>query len=481
LGNGHSKNTIDDNTPACGLTARSLSRRGFLSGTAAVAVTAGSSFTAGSSVAVRANGDNNRQSIHENIQKSEATGISPGSATTIKPDDEAFWCEIARMYDVTDQITNLENGYWGIMARPVLGEYQRQSAWVNKNNTNFARFNLGETYKGLRVQVAKFLEVGADEIALTRGATEALQALITGYNTISAGDTVLYADLDYSEMKNAMRWLAHRRGVNAVKVNFPEPTGDRPLSEDDIIRFYKRALDNNPKTRLLLLTHLNNWTGLIIPVRKIADMAKARGVGVILDAAHSVGQVDFDIKSLGCDYVGVNLHKWVGAPIGCGVIYINKPRVRGIDPYMGKNMKPDGTGGDNVRDRIDTGTANFAAHMTIPSAIEFHQQMGSALKEARLRYLRNLWVSEARKMKGLTVLTPDDPAMVAGLTSFRLDGVTTTKANNALMKRLADEFGVLTTRRTGPAAGDCIRVTPSFYNTPDDMHKLTQALRAITA
>ncbi len=474
MGNGHSKNTIDDNTPAYGLTAKSLSRRGFLSGSAVAAV------TACSAVAVRADSDSNKRSMQGEIKEAEATDISLGTATTIKPDDEAFWCEVARMYDVTDQITNLENGYWGVMARPVLSEYQRQSAWVNKNNTNFARFNLGETYRGLRAQVAKFLKVGTDEIALTRGATEALQALIAGYNNLSAGDTVLYADLDYSEMKNAMRWLAHRRGVNAVKVNFPEPTRDRPLTEHDIIRFYKRALDNNPKTKLLLLTHLNNWTGLIIPVRKIAEMAKARGVGVILDAAHSVGQVDFDIKSLGCDYVGVNLHKWVGAPIGCGVIYINKPRVRAIDPYMGKNMKPDGTGSDNVRDRIDTGTANFAAHMTIPSAIEFHQQIGSALKEARLRYLRTLWVSEARKMKGLTVLTPDDPAMVAGLTSFRLDGVTTTKANNALMKRLADEFGVLTTRRTGPAAGDCIRVTPSFYNTPDDMHKLTKALWAIT-
>ncbi|UTW56087.1 aminotransferase class V-fold PLP-dependent enzyme [Kordiimonas sp. SCSIO 12610] len=448
--------------------AKPLSRRGFLTRT--VVGTIGGI----GSVGVLGAGDFGGQTA-------QAANLSLDTANNIKPDDEAFWREVAGMYDVTDQITNLENGYWGIMARPVLEEYQRQSAWVNKNNTFFARFDLGETYRNLRAKAAEFLNVGVDEIALTRGATEALQALIGGYNRLNAGDTVLYADLDYSEMKNAMRWLAHRRGVNVVKVNFPEPTKERPLSEDDIIRFYKKALDDNPKTKLLLLTHLNNWTGLIIPVRTIADMAKARGVGVILDAAHSVGQVDFDIKSLGCDFVGVNLHKWVGAPIGCGVIYINKSKVRDIDPYMGKNMNPDGTGGDNVRDRIDTGTSNFAAHMTIPAAIDFHGYLGSSAKEARLRYLRSIWVSEARKMKDLLVLTPDDPAMVAGLTSFRLKGVTTTKANNALMKRLADEFGVLTTRRTGPAMGDCIRVTPSFYNTPDDMHKLVKALRAITA
>lgn len=401
--------------------------------------------------------------------------IDTNTAPEILAKDEKFWQNVAENYDVTDKITNLENGYWGIMAKPVLQEYQNLSAWVNLENTNFARWDLGSTYSDLRKQVASFLNVGEDEIALTRGATESLQALIGSYNKLSRGDTVLYADLDYSEMKNAMRWLADRRGVEPVKVNFPEPTVDKQLTERDILSFYEQALDANPKTKLLLLTHLNNWTGLIIPVAKIASLAKSRGIDIILDAAHSVGQVDFNIKQLGCDFVGVNLHKWVGAPIGCGVIYINKDRIEDIDTYMGKNP-----GSDKVTARIDTGTANMAAHMAIPKAIEFHDEIGIKNKEARLWYLRSLWVGEARKINGLTVLTPDEPNMVAGLTSFRLDGVTSTEANNALMKRLATEYGILTTRRTGPAAGDCIRVTPSFYNTPDDMMKFVRALKDIT-
>ena len=171
---------------------------------------------------------------------------------------------------------------------------------------------------------------------MTRGATEALQALIGGYNKLKPGDTVLYADLDYSEMKNAMRWLEKRRGVKAVKLTFPEPTADKPLAEQDILSFYEKALSANPGTKLLLLTHLNNWTGLIIPVARISKMARERGVEVILDAAHSVGQVDLKLNALGCDFIGVNLHKWVGAPIGCGVIYIKKDRIDEIDPYMGK-------------------------------------------------------------------------------------------------------------------------------------------------
>src|SRR6185436_5827019 len=264
--------------------------------------------------------------------------ISDGvPAGPLRPDDEAAWKAAAKNYDVTNKITNLENGYWRIIATPVLAEYQRLTEFINKENTTFARPRWSETYRGVRDAVAGFLQVSPDEIALTRGATEALQALIGGYNKLGAGDTVLYADLDYSEMKNAMRWLEVRRGVKAVKLTFPEPASDRPLQEADILGFYDKALSANPGTKLLLLTHLNNWTGLIIPVAKIAKMARDRGVDVILDAAHSVGQVELNLNGLGCDFIGVNLHKWVGAPIGCGVIYIKKDRIDAIDPYMGKS------------------------------------------------------------------------------------------------------------------------------------------------
>src|SRR6478672_1453052 len=326
------------------------------------------------------------------FDRSISDGLPSGP---LRPDDENAWKAVAKNYDVTNKITNLENGYWGIMANPVLAEYKRLTEFINKENTTFARPRWSETYRGVRDTVAGFLNVGPDEIALTRGATEALQALIGGYNKLKPGDTVLYADLDYSEMKNAMRWLEVRRGVKAVKLTLPEPTIDRPLQEADILGFYDKALSANPGTKLLLLTHLNNWTGLIIPVAKIAKMAKDRGAAVILDAAHSVGQVDLKLKDLGCDFIGVNLHKWVGAPIGCGVMYINKSRVEDIDTFMLKSP-----GSTSVADRVDTGTLNFAAHMAIPAAIGFHAKIGTAAKEARLRYLRNLWVTPAREMKG---------------------------------------------------------------------------------
>lgn len=442
-----------------------LSRRHFL----------GTGLAAGTIALTSALPGNARQweNYSEQFSGSLADSVPTGP---LRPDDEAGWRMIAKNYPVTQKVTNLENGYWGIMAQPVLNEYKRLTDFVNRENTFFARLKWSDTYRGIREQVAKFLDVDVDEIALTRGATEGLQALIGGYNKLKPGDTVLYADLDYAEMKTAMRWLEERRGVKAVKVVFPEPTQNEPLTEARILAFYEKALSDNPRTKLLLLTHLNNLTGLIIPTAKIAKMARDRGADVILDAAHSVGQLDIKLKDLGCSFIGANLHKWVGAPIGCGLVYIDKSRVGDIDTFMLKSP-----GSMSVLDRLDTGTLNFAAHMAIPAAIGFHSKIGSASKEARLRYLRDLWVSPARKMKGLTVLTPDDSKMVGALTAFRLDGVVTAKANDAVAKHLLDKFGILTVRRSGPDAGDCIRVTTSVYTTPADVMKLVHALETITA
>src|SRR2546421_10605282 len=177
-------------------------------------------------------GDRGWEEYAARFDRSISDGLPAGP---LRPDDETAWKTVARNYDVTNKITNLENGYWGITANPVLAEYKRLTEFINKENTTFARPRWSETYRGVRDTVAGFLNVSPDEIALTRGATEALQALIGGYNKLKPGDTVLYAGLDYSEMKDAMRWLEVCRGGKAVELTFSEPTIDLPLQAADIL------------------------------------------------------------------------------------------------------------------------------------------------------------------------------------------------------------------------------------------------------
>lgn len=396
--------------------------------------------------------------------------LAAPSRSSAGADDEAYWREVARAYDVKTDIINLENGYWGVMARPVAERYLENVKRVNHDNSFYARRSWGDDYRSAIAQLAAALGAREEEIAITRGATEALKGLIAGYNKLEAGQAVMVADLDYPEMIAMMEWRAAKSGCDVVKISIPEPS-----THDGLVAFYKKALDDNPSVKLLLLTHISNRTGLAIPVKEIVAMARAKGVDCIVDAAHSWGQMDFKAEDIGADFVGYNLHKWIGAPIGAGMIYIRKGRLGDISPDPGA---PD-YDLDRVSGRIHTGTVDFAAVLTLPDALKFHLDVGPAAKAARFSYLRNLWVEASRGLPGLQILTPDDPRLHAAITSIRMEGKTTPEDNIALSKRLFDEFNIFTVHRVGVAAGACVRVTPSMYNSPDDVMALTKALKVI--
>ncbi|WNJ91162.1 aminotransferase class V-fold PLP-dependent enzyme [Bosea sp. 685] len=395
----------------------------------------------------------------------------PALPTSNLGSDASYWSAVRDLYSVTPDMVNLENGYWGIMAEPVKAEYKRLTDFVNFENTVYARTRIGQDLDDVRAPLAAFLGVAREEIALTRGATEALQALISGYNKLKPGDTVLYADLDYDSMQYAMNWLKDRRGVTVAKFDIPEPA-----TRQAVLDAYDAALKANPKTRLLLLTHISHRTGLMMPVKELAAMAKARGVDVILDAAHSWGQIDFQAKDLGIDFIGFNLHKWIGAPLGVGMLYIARERLADIDPYMAdEDFKA-----DDVRSRVHTGTPNFAAQLTVPTALALHREIGPQAKEARYRHLRNYWVSKARELKGVEIQTPDDATMVAGITSFALTGKRSPAETNAIVAALRDQHKVMTVRRGGVAKGNTIRISPAPYIMEADLDRFVAALAVVS-
>ncbi|MEO7359128.1 MAG: aminotransferase class V-fold PLP-dependent enzyme, partial [Gemmatimonadaceae bacterium] len=230
-------------------------------------------------------------------------------------------------------------------------------------------------------------------------------------------------------------------------------------------------------TKLLLLTHCNNKTGLIIPVKDIVAIARPRGVDVVVDAAHSFGQVPLTVADLDADFVGLNLHKWIGAPVGAGAMYIRADKLDRIDRAHGDESAPM----SRIDSRLHTGTANFAIIMTIADALDFQATIGVENKAARLRYLRDSWVNDARKISGMQILTPDDANLVGAITSFRMHGRTSAAENKAVAKTLLDEFGLFTVARNGLAKGDCVRVTPALYNSVGDAQKLVKALGVIAA
>lgn len=382
--------------------------------------------------------------------------------------DERWWRSVAALYDVTDEVAMLDNGYWGSMARPVAADYTRRIEQVNRGNAYYGRLAFPAEYEAARGAAAEALGVGRDEIVFTRGATEALQALIAGYNRLRPGDTVLCADIDYDNMITTMHWLKQRRGVDVVRINMPEPA-----TWQSLIDTYAQAMARYPKLRMMLLTHVNHRNGMVLPVAEIARMARERDIDVIVDTAHGFGQLDMRIPDLEADFAGINLHKWIGAPVGVGAIYVRRGRVRSIDPYMGE---PDG---DDIRTRIHTGTVNFAAYLSLPLALQIHERIGVANKQARLHRLRNRWVEAVRGVAGIDILASGDPRMTSAIASFRLRGKTSVADNLALSKRLLTQHGVFTVMRDGLASGACVRVTPGIFTSEEQVDKLVQALKAV--
>lgn len=384
------------------------------------------------------------------------------------PDDEAFWAGVAAEYDrPSDGIVQLENGNWGAMARPVRLAYEQAIARVNRDTSYYARRGMLADLRAAREAVAGELGVPPDEIAFTRNATEALKALILGYNRLSPGDAVLYADLDYDSMQACMESLGPRRGVRVRRIALPEPATRQAL-----IDAYTQAMAAEPRLKLILLTHLSHRTGLVLPVREIAAMARALGIDVIVDAAHSWQQLDFTLPDLDCDFVGLNGHKWLGAPLGMGILHIRHSALARID----RDPAEDVGGPDSILSRVHTGTLDYAAWLTAPAALAYQRRIDRAARAARLRALRNRWVARARQVPGITVLTPDDPALHGAIASFRIDGVTSAQGNAELAKQLLDRHRVFTVHRTGPAKGACIRVTPALFTSMAEVDRLAAAL-----
>ncbi|AZE62945.1 MULTISPECIES: aminotransferase class V-fold PLP-dependent enzyme [Pseudomonas fluorescens group] len=384
-------------------------------------------------------------------------------------DNESHWRAIAERFDLEPGPINLENGYFGRMSRAVEAQYLEHISYINRSNSVYVRqrFEQGENIQ-IRRQLAALINVDPQALAFTRNATEALQSLIRNYNRLRPGDQVLISDLEYDTVKGAMRWLASVRGVEVIEVSHTHPA-----SFNSLVQTYRDAFVQYPRIKLMALTHVTHRTGLVMPVAAIAGAAREQAIDVILDGAHALGQIEFNLAELGIQFAGFNLHKWIGAPLTLGFMYIAPERLADIDPDMGEFHYP----ATDVRARTSYSTPNFPALMTLPLVFEEHRQLGgAAAKGARVNYLRDLWVSQVRPLPGIEVLTSDDPRLYCGITAFKFIG----RDQQVMVDRLLKEHDLFVTTRTGAAFGTCIRVTPGLLTSAVDIGVLVNAITELS-
>jgi isopenicillin-N epimerase len=379
----------------------------------------------------------------------------PASTSAGAPDDEDFWAEIQRAFDLDRSMVNLNNG--GVCPSPthVLDQMVRDLRFSNELPVIHMWQTLEPRIESVRRDLAATFGCDPEELAITRNASEALETLIFGID-LTRGDEVIVSTQNYPRMLTSWEQRVRRDGIVLKHVRFPVP----PRSRAEVLDAFKAAV--TPRTRVIELLHITNLSGQILPVRELVEWCRPRGIEVFVDGAHAFAHFPFTRDTLGCDYYGTSLHKWLLAPIGTGFLYVRKNRQKRIWPLMAAPASMD----ENVRKYEEIGTHPAANHNAIAVALAFHHAIGGERKAARLRYLRDRWARRVMAESGgrCRVLTPLDGEDACGIGLVHVEGLDPGKLTGWFMERhrvvttpiLHDEF-------------DGLRITPNVYTTPREV------------
>lgn len=369
-------------------------------------------------------------------------------------EDEAYWTEIQRAFDVDRTMINLNNGGCSPAPTHVLDQMIRDLKFSNELPVDHMWRVLEPRIESVRRDLARDFGCDVEEMAITRNASEANEIMIFGLD-LKPGDEVVVTNQNYGRMITAWKQRERRDGIVLKQVSFKVP----PPSQQYIVDQFKAAV--TPRTRVIEVTHITNLTGQIMPVKELVEFARPRGIEVFVDGAHAYAHFPFKRDELGCDYYGTSLHKWLLVPIGAGFLYVRKDKQKKLWPLMAAAPEQD----ENIRKYEEIGTHPAANHNAISAALAFHRAIGADRKIARLKWLRDRWakrlLAENNRVK---VLTPLDSPYGAAIGFFSVDGMDMPKLGEWLL----GQHRIVMTPIVHPEFAG-IRITPNVYTTPDEI------------
>jgi selenocysteine lyase/cysteine desulfurase len=374
--------------------------------------------------------------------------------------DELFWFQAQQAFTIDRSLINLNNG--GVSPSPAIVQaaMKRHLDYSNTAPTHAMWRVLEPQREGVRQQLARLFGCDAEEVALTRNASESLQICQFGFD-LEPGDEVLTTNQDYPRMINTWKQREQREGVTLKEFPIPVPS-ENP---QEIVERFAEAI--TPRTRLILMCHVINLTGQILPVREVVAMARARGIPVIVDGAHAFAHFVFTRQDLDCDYYATSLHKWLFAPHGTGLLYVRKDKIQDLWPLM---AAPEEMAGD-IRKYEEIGTHPAANYLAIGEAIAFHEGLGPKRKEARLRYLRDYWATRLLEQDRVRLHTSLNPEFSCGIATVQIEGVDSGELNAYLWER----HRIITTAIKHPEF-EGLRVSPSVYTTLEELDRFCDAM-----
>ena len=377
--------------------------------------------------------------------------------------DEDFWFEVQQAFTVDRSLINLNNG--GVCPAPkVVQDAMKGHLDFSNEAPAYTMWRILEPRKEqVRAQLAKLFGSDPEEIAITRNASEGLQICQFGFD-LEPGDEVLTTTQDYPRMINTFKQRERREGIRLRQFDIPVPAED----DGEIVRLFEENI--TPQTRLILMCHMINLTGQILPVKKVVRMARSRGIPVIVDGAHTFAHFDFDHSELECDYYATSLHKWLLAPIGTGMLYVKKDKIPDLWPLM---AAPDDKS-DDIRKFEEIGTHPAANFIAVSEAAVFQDGIGPARKGARLKYLTDYWVDRLIDNDRVRLHTSRDPSYACGIANVEIEGVDSGKLASYLWR----EHRILTTAIKHEQF-EGVRVTPNVYTTPGELDRFVAVMHKV--
>jgi selenocysteine lyase/cysteine desulfurase len=397
------------------------------------------------------------------LAQSAVQSVAGRPADTVARDED-FWLHIRHAFTVDRNMINLNNG--GVSPSPrIVSETEKRYLDVeNMTPTYYMWRILDPGIETVRRRIAREFGCDAEEIAITRNASESLENVQLGVD-LKRGDEVLTTNQDYPRMITTWQQRERRDGIVLKQIKFPVP----PPGLD----YLARRIEENigPRTKVIHICHITNRTGQIFPVKKICQMARGRGIEVIVDGAHAFGQFPFKHADLDCDYYGVSLHKWILAPIGTGFLYVRKSKIPSIWPLMAapSNMT------DNIRKFEEIGTHPASQRNAITEALNFHDSIGGERKAARFRYLRKRWSSRLGSLPGVKILNSEDPEQSCAIGFISVDGFEAPK----LSAHLWEKYRIWTTAVVTEGEYQGLRITPNVYTTLEEIDTFTEAMEKV--
>lgn len=387
-----------------------------------------------------------------------------GLSTAGSPEDESFWRQVRQAYACSPNMINLNNGGVSPTPRATMDALDYYNRMCSEAPSYFMwRILDTQNREPLRYNLAHLAGVSPDEIAINRNSTEALNTIIFGLN-LKAGDEIVLSKYDYPNMMSAWKQRELRDGIKLVWVDLDLPNAD----EAAMVNAFTSKF--TAKTKLVHVTHIINWSGQILPVAKIADLAHERGIEVLCDSAHSFALLNFKIPDLHCDYWGTSLHKWLCAPYGTGLMWIKKEKIPGIWPLLAN----DNPNSDNIRKFESLGTRSFPTEMAIGYSLDLHNLIGSARKEQRLQYLKNYWMEKVKDVRGIKLYTSLDPKWGCAIGNFGLEG----KKASEIAEKLESKWRIHSVAIDREKVNG-VRITPNVYTMTEDLDKLVLAIHDI--